>query len=152
MEDRFGLIIKRAEQTLIAAKERALRPLGLTVPQFMAMFVLADHPGAPSAELARRCLVSPQNMTMVVANLEAKGLVERRRHPYHRVLVELHLTRAGRRLLARADRATLAVEAQLIDGIGRADLAVADAVLNRCIANLSDDHASAARGQRPAAR
>jgi DNA-binding MarR family transcriptional regulator len=143
VEDRFGLIIKRAEQTLIAAKERALRPLGLTVPQFMAMYVLADHPGAPSAELARQCLVSPQNMTTVVANLEAKGLIERRRHPYHRTLVELHLTPDGRRLLPQADRVTLAVEAQLVEGIDRDDLAVADAVLNQCIANLAGDRAQA---------
>jgi DNA-binding MarR family transcriptional regulator len=139
VEERFGLIVKRAEQALIAAKERALRPLGLTVPQFMAMYRLAEHPGAPAAELARQCFVSPQNMTTVVANLETKGLVERRRHPYHRTLVELRLTAQGRRLLQRADRATLAVEAQLVQGIDRDHLEIADAVLARCIENLARD-------------
>jgi DNA-binding MarR family transcriptional regulator len=137
VEERFGLIVKRAEQALIAAKERALRPLGLTVPQFMAMYRLAEHPGAPAAELARQCFVSPQNMTTVVTNLETKGLVERRPHPYHRALVELRLTAQGRRLLRRADRVTLAVESRLIEGIDRGDLELADAVLARCIENLA---------------
>lgn len=44
-EERLGLDIKRAEQALIAAKQAAVRPAGLTVPQYAALLALAASPG-----------------------------------------------------------------------------------------------------------
>lgn len=113
MDERTGFLIKRAEQALMAEKVAALRPFGLTVPQYAALLVLADEPGLSSAELARRCLVTAQNMGVVARNLQAKGLVERRPHPVHQPVIETHLTSSGRRLLRRADAAALAVELRL---------------------------------------
>ena len=60
--DRLGLAIKRAELVLIAAKTHALRPFGLTVPQYSALLFLAHEPGLSAAALARRALVTPQSM------------------------------------------------------------------------------------------
>ncbi|MCP2168066.1 MarR family winged helix-turn-helix transcriptional regulator [Goodfellowiella coeruleoviolacea] len=137
MTERLGLWIKRAEQTMIAAKEHALRPLGLTVPQYAAMVVLLELPGASGAELARRCLVTPQTMATVLANLESKGLVERQPHPYHRKLHEIRLTPAGRRLVDKADRAALAVEARLAAGLSEQDQKTLRELLDRCVDNLS---------------
>src|SRR3954447_7248619 len=81
-EERLGLDIKRAEQELIAAKQVAVRPAGLTVPQYATLYVLAANPGISAAALARACLVTPQAMTVVLKNLDAHGLVERTPHPW----------------------------------------------------------------------
>jgi len=41
------------------SKSQALAPFGLTVPQYAALLVIAEHPGLSAADLARRYLVAP---------------------------------------------------------------------------------------------
>ncbi|MEV4109404.1 MarR family transcriptional regulator [Nonomuraea sp. NPDC049695] len=109
-EERLGLDIKRAEQALIAAKQAAIRPAGLTVPQYAALFALAGSPGISGAALARACLVTPQAMTVVLKNLEEQGLITRSPHPWHRKVLEARLTEAGRAALEAADERAVVVE------------------------------------------
>lgn len=140
--ERTGHAIKRAEQALIAAKDAALRPFDLTVPQYAALLLLDGQPGLSGAELARRAMVTPQTMSTVLGNLERKGLVERAPHPVHTRVVETRLSRTGRALLRKADQEALRVEAALDQALGddvsrlRRALAVA--------ADALDKHRSAA--------
>ncbi len=140
ISDRTGNVIKRAEQALMAAKNAALRPLGLTVPQYAALFLLAEQPGLSGAELARRALVTPQTMSTVLANLERKGLIERSTHPIHTSIVEIRLTRPGAEVLSAADDAAIRVEAA-IDDVLRSDRASLHQLLARAIQALDDDRA-----------
>src|SRR5690606_41892628 len=80
---RPGSAIKQAEQALIAEKTRVLRPFGLTVPQYAALYALSLAPGASGARLARLCSATPQSMTTLLKNLESRGLLERRPSPDH---------------------------------------------------------------------
>ncbi|MFG1711280.1 MarR family winged helix-turn-helix transcriptional regulator [Nonomuraea sp. M3C6] len=95
--------IKRAEQTTQAAKEQVLRDHGITPAQQSAMAILSDHDGITAAELARKCAVTPQTMNSTLGRLEKRGLVERRPHPMHGILIEVRLTAAGRELFDCAD-------------------------------------------------
>lgn len=113
IDQRLGHHIKRAEQELIAAKHAALRPFKLSTPQYTVLLVLSEEPGLSGAALARRCLVTPQTMSSVLGTLEGRGLVERKPHPIHQHILEARLTRSGRTLLAKADRAAMAVEQAL---------------------------------------
>lgn len=146
MEDRPGLSIKRAELAMISAKERALAAFGLTVSQYCVLRVLLDLPGAPGAELSRHCLVTPQAITTVLANLEQRDLIQRRPHPYHRSLREVHLTKEGRRLVVRADKAALDVEARLVADLSQHEIDELQRVLQHCTDNLA---APAARNRLP---
>ncbi|WP_228010365.1 MarR family winged helix-turn-helix transcriptional regulator [Nonomuraea phyllanthi] len=109
-DERLGLDIKRAEQTLMAAKQAAIRPAGLTVPQYAALFALAGNPGISGAALARACLVTPQAMTVVLKNLEERGFIERSPHPWHRNVLETRLTEPGRAALEAADERAVVIE------------------------------------------
>ncbi|MGW0810656.1 MarR family winged helix-turn-helix transcriptional regulator [Nonomuraea sp. NPDC002799] len=109
-EERLGLHIKRAEHELMTAKQAAVRPTGLTVPQYAALLALAGSPGISGAALARTCLVTPQAMTVVLKNLEERGLVERSPHPWHRSVLETRLTQAGRTALEAADERAVIIE------------------------------------------
>jgi DNA-binding MarR family transcriptional regulator len=115
-QERLGLHLKRVEQELMAAKGAALRPLGLTVPQYVALFMLAEHQGISAAGLARACLVTPQTIATVLTNLESKALITRRPHPWHRRIAEIALTEDGQSLLARADAEAVRIERELADG------------------------------------
>ena len=111
--ERIGLVIKRAEQALIAEKTRVLQEFRLTVPQYAALLVLLQTSEASAAQLARSCLVTPQTMATVLENLEGKGLIERAVSPLHQRVRVARLTSEGTDLVRRADRVVLAVERRL---------------------------------------
>ena len=51
--------------------------MGSGSPHYVVLTLLAESPGLPNAELARKAFVTPQSMTEVLKQLEASGLVER---------------------------------------------------------------------------
>ena len=113
VEQRLGHMVKSLEQELSGAKDGVLRPMGVTVPQYTALLVISDEPGISGAELARRCLVTPQTMTTVLGNLTLKGYIERRSIPGQGRAMETTITTSGKRMLAKADKVVLEVEAKL---------------------------------------
>ncbi|MDT7790226.1 MAG: hypothetical protein QOF58_8645 [Pseudonocardiales bacterium] len=129
--DRIGGYIKRAEQDLMAAKAAAVKPAGLTVPQYSALLALSEHPGAPAAELARLCLVTPQTMTTILQNLVALGLVERIPHQWQRNVLENRLTEAGQAKFREADEEAVAVEQKLADAYTDEERTQLKALLHR---------------------
>ncbi len=76
-----GYLIKRAQAALHVCLEEIVAPHGLGIPQYVVLSLLAETPGLANADLARRAFVTPQSMNEVLKQLEATGLVERRRTP-----------------------------------------------------------------------
>jgi DNA-binding MarR family transcriptional regulator len=113
LDARLGHLIKRAEHSLITAKERLLRLEELSVTQYSALLVLAESPGATGAQVARRCLVTPQSMVPVLASLEDRGFIERRPSTVHAKVYEITLTDKGMDKLKRADLLAGALERRL---------------------------------------
>jgi DNA-binding MarR family transcriptional regulator len=132
VDDRLGHMVKSLEQELSGAKDAALRPMGLTVPQYSALLVIADTPGISGAELARRCLVTPQTMTTVLGNLTVKGLIERRTVPGQGRAMETTVTATGKRLLGRADKKIVEVEELLNSQLTKADQQTLGKLLAKC--------------------
>ncbi|WP_433429766.1 MarR family winged helix-turn-helix transcriptional regulator [Nonomuraea sp. CA-141351] len=131
-DERLGLDIKRTEQALIAAKQAAIRPAGLTVPQYAALFALDGNPGMSGAALARACLVTPQAMTVVLKNLEERGFIERSPHPWHRNVLETRLTEAGRAALEAADERAVVVERAIAAEFSAEERKILRDLLARC--------------------
>ncbi|MEQ4717794.1 MarR family transcriptional regulator [Nonomuraea sp. B19D2] len=151
-QERLGLHIKRVEQELMAAKHAALRPLGLTVPQYVALYTLAEHPGISAAALARACLVTPQTIATVLTNLETKALITRRPHPWHRKVAEVQLTDEGHRVLRQADAEAVAIERELADGYTPKERAQLIELLARASSRLAgSDRSSPTDSLSPAA-
>ncbi|AWZ05962.1 MULTISPECIES: MarR family transcriptional regulator [unclassified Streptomyces] len=112
-EERLGSHIKRAEQALLGAKNTAVKPAAVTVPQYAALLWLAEKPGISAAALARLCGVTPPTMNTVLKNLQERGLVERTPHELHRNVLETRLTDEGRAVMEVADAGAVAVERAL---------------------------------------
>ncbi|TBW59143.1 MarR family transcriptional regulator [Marinobacter halodurans] len=90
-----------------------LDALGLTYPQYLVMLVLweVDPPAggqAPDAErisvsfVGRRLKLDSGTLTPLLKRLEARNLLQRRRHPDDERVVTLALTEEGRALRQRA--------------------------------------------------
>ncbi len=136
-----GYALKRAQHALRLLMDAALTPLDLTTPQYVVLSVLerAAHAGEDAlsgAELARRCFVTPQTMTGLVAGLEGRALVRRRAHPTHGRVLEVGMTGAGRATLRRAHAAAGAVEDRMLAGRTAAERRQLAAWLRDCAAAL----------------
>src|SRR5690349_8380012 len=90
--------------------EIALRPHGLSSPQYAVLSVLARSPGASNADLARACNTTPQAMNGVLATLEREHLIERHPHPTHGRILQVTLTPTGRQRLEAAHPAVRELE------------------------------------------
>ena len=76
LERRPGYLVKRLSTTMRSRMDESLRPLGLTVPQYVCMKALYDTPGVSGAEIARRAFVSRQSVHQLLFELRARGGVE----------------------------------------------------------------------------
>jgi DNA-binding MarR family transcriptional regulator len=96
-----GFLISR--MGMVAQKQFAERidQLGLNPRMWGALNVL-DYEGAITQHaLCKGVGMDPSSMVSTIDELEARGLVERRRHPSDRRAHALHLTEEGRETLAR---------------------------------------------------
>jgi MarR family transcriptional regulator, 2-MHQ and catechol-resistance regulon repressor len=89
----------RAAESVTAPLARRLSDAGLTISQFGALEALWHLGPLNPCELGRKLLKTGGNMTMVIDNLEKRGLVERARDPDDRRYWTIHLTGEGRKLI-----------------------------------------------------
>jgi DNA-binding MarR family transcriptional regulator len=99
VESSLLYLLKQVELAVRGRVDVAAAELGLTMPKFVAMSVLARHPGMTAADLARRSFVRPQSMASVVTSLESLGFLSRSRDPADRRNHRLTLTAEGNRLV-----------------------------------------------------
>lgn len=89
----------RAAESVVSRVHRATA-CDLTVTQFGVMEALLHLGPMHQRMLGAKILKSGGNVTMVIDNLERRGLVERRRDQKDRRFVSVHLTPAGRSLIS----------------------------------------------------
>ena len=120
----IGYLLVQAWHAAIAAMDTALRPHGLTPPQYGVLSVLARNPGLSGADLARAVNTTPQAANEVLATLERKRLIERRPHPTHGRILRATPTDEGQRRLQAATPAVRALEAAIEDGFTADEIAI----------------------------
>ncbi len=101
----LGYLLYRIMAALRPAATAQLKPLGLTLPEFVCLRILSMHPGRSSAELARDTNVSPQAMNAVLRGLQEMAVVERPASVSSGRALPAHLTSEGKSLLKRAEAA-----------------------------------------------
>ncbi|MEM7222665.1 MAG: MarR family transcriptional regulator [Pseudomonadota bacterium] len=101
-EGYLGHLLRQAAHAYRKRADTALSGLEITPPQFSVMTMLTAYPGQSSADIARLALLTPQTVSVIVANLEKRGALARRPHPVHGRVQTLELTESGRTLLAAA--------------------------------------------------
>ncbi|WP_067884596.1 MarR family winged helix-turn-helix transcriptional regulator [Nocardia vaccinii] len=137
VDQRIGYLIKQAQQTFHRACEERLRPLGLTMSQYAVLRALADVPGAPAAELARRTFVTRQSLRDVLSGLRKAGLVTVAEQPATGRSRPVTLTELGRSQLDRADAIVMDIDGRMTGDLPPADLRRLAALLTTCIENLA---------------
>ncbi|WP_448809951.1 MarR family winged helix-turn-helix transcriptional regulator [Agromyces bauzanensis] len=132
----IGYVLKRAQSALRAQIDEALRPLGLTAPQYACLELLQRTPGISSSELARGAFVTRQTMNAVLIGLQDRGLVTRADEAPSGRARPVTLTEPGVRLLAEASGRVATINELMIAGLTDAERLDLLDYLGRCITEL----------------
>jgi DNA-binding MarR family transcriptional regulator len=132
-QERLGMLVKRAEQAMVRTKSAALKSVGLSPSQYVALFELDQQPGITAATLARACLVTPQAMMILLKTMEQQGLITRSSHPRHPNVLELHMTEVGSEALHTAHERVDPIERRVYGVFPPKDLVAFRELLSRFI-------------------
>ncbi|MBC2773203.1 MarR family transcriptional regulator [Rhizobium sp. AQ_MP] len=99
---RSWISVARACQLMQQALGRALAPLDIKPPHLDILVNLYRFEGISQQELARKLLVGRSNMSMLLPQMEKRGLLERRPDHRDKRVLRLFLTADGRALSEKA--------------------------------------------------
>lgn len=107
--------------------------LGMRLRWYVALSFLNDHDGASQQALGEALCVDANNLVLLLNELEAAELAERRRDPLDRRRHLVHITAAGRRALDRAERAQEHVEDDVLRALDADERATLRELLARAL-------------------
>ena len=135
-EPRLSYLIGRLDRVLRKQIEEAVKPHGLTVPQYTTLSVLRRHRGLSNAQLARRALTTPQSMSEVISALERGGLISREADPSHGRIIRTELTRAGVAVLDECEPLITEIESRMLAELTGGDRDRLPRMLRSCVRML----------------
>ncbi len=131
----LGYLLRQAAAAFRSRMERALADLGVTAPQFVVLTMTAAYPGLSNADLPRLSLLTPQTVSVIVANLKRSGLLASRPHAVHGRIRHLAVTKAGAAVLARCKARVAVLEQDIAAGLSP----VAERALRRWLVRVATD-------------
>jgi DNA-binding MarR family transcriptional regulator len=161
LQVRLWLRLLTGTNLVLGRLRRGLRDeFGMTLPAFDLMVQCQRPPGGPTmSELSRRLMVTKGNVSALVERLKAKGWVECRSNPSDGRVQHVHLTEAGRALLAPMLPAAQAWLVESMAGMSDAALRQLHELLGVFKATVEANEAGATiipsqndRGRRPQCR
>ncbi|BCS53364.1 MarR family winged helix-turn-helix transcriptional regulator [Geobacter sp. SVR] len=94
--------LMRAAESVTGRVNRSMAEFDLTISQFGVLEALYHKGPLCQRDVAAKILKSTGNITLVIDNLEKRGLVRRERDTEDRRYLTVHLTGEGTSLIARA--------------------------------------------------
>ena len=110
---RTWIAVARACQLMQLTLARNMAHLEIKPPHLDIMINLYRREGISQQELARKLLVGRSNMSMLLPQLEKRGLIERRPDARDKRVLRLHLTDEGRAVTEQA----MQIQTALIDTV-----------------------------------
>ncbi len=132
----LGYQLKHVQAALRARMDEALRPLGLSAPQYLCLELLSRAPGASTSDLAREAFVTRQTMSTLLRTLVDRGLAQRAAQASSGRALPVQLTPEGRDLLGEASRVTVEVERVMVAPLSETQLRTVREAMSACIAAL----------------
>lgn len=132
----IGYRLKEVQSLLRSRMEEVLRPLGITVAQYVCLEILKSTPGASNAELARQAFVTRQTMNTLLRGLQERGLIERATHATKGRALPTMLTPQGEQMLAQATGRIREIEQHMVGGLSDAKRQELWDLLTICIEGL----------------
>ena len=128
---RIGFLIHDVSRLRRTVVDKALRPMGVTRSQWWVLANLSRHDGdgMMQTELAKVMDVGKVTLGGLIDRLEASGLVKRQAEPSDRRAKRVVMTARGTKLLADIQGIASEVNAKIMNGMSRTDIARTETVL-----------------------
>jgi MarR family transcriptional regulator for hemolysin len=111
--------------------------IGLTGSRWLLLSAVVWRDEAPTiTELSRRCLLSVQNVSRMVASMEAEGLIERVQHPGEGRAQRVVLTDRGIEVLEGTVELASRLREGFLAGLDDSDVQRLGAGMDRLLSNL----------------
>lgn len=118
LNDRLGYFVRRLQVWIFQDLIRRLSGLNLSPAQFSVIVVIGANPGLSQVELAETLGIERARLVRLLHRLERRGLTQRRASRSDGRRHALELTRAGRTVLAAAERLSAQHEDALKERLG----------------------------------
>ena len=115
-EGYIGYLLRQAGAAHRLRMERALADVNVTPPQFMVLTMLVAYPGLSNADVARLAMLTPQTVSVIVANLLRTGAIVRRPHAVHGRIQHIDVTDQGKALLKQCRSRVKSIEQEMLAG------------------------------------
>jgi DNA-binding MarR family transcriptional regulator len=132
----LGYKLKKTQHALRLHMDEALRAIDLTTPQYAVLAQLELKPGVSNAALARSAFITAQTMHGIVANLEKRGLIQRKSDVSHGRILCAELTDQGVKVVTQAHDMIRAVESRMLATVSGKHKALLEKLLLECFNNL----------------
>ncbi|MDW8259568.1 MAG: MarR family transcriptional regulator [Gammaproteobacteria bacterium] len=130
---RIGFLVHDVARLRRTVVDKALRPIGVTRSQWWVLANLVQHAegGLLQTRLAKSMDIGKVTIGGLIDRLEAAGLVKRQPDQSDRRAKRVIVTPKGTRLLTEIEKITTAVNARIMHGIPKTDIAKAETVLTK---------------------
>jgi len=118
----IAYMVGRLDRALNRQFRNALEPLGLTIGQYTALSVFCSSGGLSNAKLAERTMVSPQAANELIKGMEKSGWIVRKPDPNHGRIIQISLTKEGKRLLTRSNKVIAELERKMLQGLNSREI------------------------------
>ena len=122
LESLLGYNARRAFLVAGAKFSERMARFDLKPADFSVLSLVLHNPGITSRQLCATLAIQPPNLVGLVGALERRGLVERHPHPRDGRAMGLHLTTAGEKLVADAERTVAELEAEAASALSPSEL------------------------------
>ena len=119
-----GYATSRAAIEMRKVFARHMEPLGLKVPEYSILMLVAHNADVNQKRLGTALDISPPNLAVILDRMAERGWVERVRGTSDRRAQHIHLTAAGRVLAERSQRIAETMEEPVLAVLSSAERAL----------------------------
>ena len=132
---RLSVTTNRVSRAFAAQYEQEF---GISIPEWRAIAVLGAFAPLSSNEICERTAMDKAKVSRAVATLLKRGLIEREAHETDQRLIQLTLSKSGRKIYEAIIPRARAIEAEVTKGLSKSDIAALHRVLD-CVGARLDE-------------
>lgn len=111
---------------------------GISIPEWRAIAVLGAFAPMSSNAICERTAMDKAKVSRAVASLLKRGLIQRDAHATDQRLIQLTLSKAGRKIYETIIPRARAIEAEVTKGLSKADVTILHRILDRVGTRLDE--------------
>lgn len=122
MEDSFHRLLLANQANVHKKLLDGLQDTELTIGQPKILEYLLEHNGSNQKEIATSCYIEPASLTVILARMEERNMIERKQKNGNRRSLYVYLTPYGKELANKVEEVFSKIESVAFSGISDLDI------------------------------